>query len=312
MEWQGLLIVDKPRGLTSHDVVDRVRRALGCRRVGHTGTLDPEATGVLVLCLGKATRLQRFLVAHDKEYVARIRLGFATDTYDATGKPTTALVTSKQVSVEEIEKMIETFRGTIQQIPPMFSAKKREGRRLYRLARRGETVERHPISVTIHEIELLPTDGSRLVTHPDGTMDVTLRVKCSTGTYVRALAHELGERLGCGGHLVALRRTAVGPFRVDEALPLDVLERKAADGTVADCLIPLSRALPQMPELTVGDQEKRRLVHGRLLAITETVKNPCDSAYVRLVDRTGRLIAIGEIVPGEGLIRPRVVMDSAD
>lgn len=312
MEWQGIIVVDKPRGLTSHDVVDRVRRALGCRRVGHTGTLDPEATGVLVICLGKATRLQRFLAAHDKEYVARIRLGFATDTYDATGKPTTALVTSKQVSVEEIEKMIETFRGTIQQIPPMFSAKKREGRRLYRLARRGETIPRQPVTVTIREIEILPTDGSRLVVNPDGTTDVTLRVKCSAGTYVRALAHELGERLGCGGHLVALRRTAVGPFRLDDALPLDALEQKAVDGTIAERILPLSRALPQMPALTVTDQQKRRIVHGQPLALTEGGKTSSGSAYVRLVDRADRLIAIGEIVADEGLIRPRVVVDSAD
>ncbi len=312
MEYHGVLIVDKPRGLTSHDVVDRVRRALGCRRVGHTGTLDPDATGVLVICVGKATRLQRFLAAEDKEYIARLRLGFATDTYDATGKPITTLVTSKQVSVEEIENMIETFRGTIQQIPPLFSAKKHRGQRFYALARRGETVQRHPLTVTIHEIEIIATDGSRLIRHSDGTSEITLRVKCSAGTYVRSLAHDLGERLGCGGHLVRLQRTAVGPFRLDDALPLAVLQQKAAEGTIADCLIPLARLLPEWPALTVGPQEKRRLVHGHPLGVADRERPSRQVPYVRLLDEAGQLIAVGEIAPDEPVVRPRVVLDSAD
>jgi tRNA pseudouridine55 synthase len=304
-ELSGVIVIDKPKGLTSHDVVDRVRRALRLRRVGHTGTLDPFATGVLVICLGKATRLQQFLTSGEKEYVAHVRLGFATDTYDGTGKQTTPLLTSNEVRVEELERIIETFRGEQQQVPPMFSAKKKEGVQLYKLARRGETVERQPVRVTIYEIELVEEGGTKIVKNHDGTADFTLRVRCSAGTYMRSLAHDLGERLGCGAHLADLRRTAAGEFRIGDAFTLDLFEQLAGEGKAEDVIVPVSRLLSELPPIRLSEQDAQRIIHGQAVASAATV----EERYVRLVDAHDRLIAIGEHLPETKMIQPRVVLE---
>ncbi|MEO0248477.1 MAG: tRNA pseudouridine(55) synthase TruB, partial [candidate division WOR-3 bacterium] len=301
-----VMVIDKPKGLSSHDVIYRVRRGLHLKCIGHTGTLDPFATGVLVLCIGKATRLQQFFVGGDKEYLARVRLGFATDTYDLTGKRMEAPTTVNHVQLEELEKVIGEFRGEQEQVPPMFSAKKKDGVKLYRLARRGEVVERQPIKVIIHEIELLDENGRKIIANPDGTADVTLRVKCSAGTYIRTLAHDIGQRLGCGAHLVDLRRTAAGEFRIEAAIGLEAFEQLAKEGKAPELIIPLSRLLTEMPQITLSEEEAWRITHGQGLRRIA----PTEGKYVRLVDAQGRLVAVGENLQGSGFIQPRVVLDS--
>src|SRR5205807_4016498 len=222
----GALIIDKPAGLTSHDVVARVRRAVRTRRVGHAGTLDPFATGVLVVCTERATRLLQFLVGLDKEYLATVRLGFATDTQDLTGKQITALASSELLSVVQVQAVLKEFVGRQWQTPPMFSAKKVAGERVYVAARAGREVERQPVAITIHELDLL----SFHEINADGTRDFLIRVRSSSGTYVRTLAHDIGVRLGTGAHLSALRRTAVGHFAVEGALTLEEVERRGGEG----------------------------------------------------------------------------------
>src|SRR5438477_5366516 len=216
----GVLIIDKPAGMTSHDVVALVRRILGVRRVGHTGTLDPFATGVLVVLVGRATRLAQFLSGAEKEYEAVIRLGYATDTGDITGKPlekpanrlTAETQRTQSFRREEIENALASLRGQIEQTPPMYSAKKIAGQKLYDLARRGKEVERKAVSVIVREFEAHPSGGSLLKSSEDGASDLAVRVVCSAGSYVRTLAESVGERLGVGATLSELRRTREGLF----------------------------------------------------------------------------------------------------
>src|SRR5713101_1885046 len=221
----GVLIIDKPAGMTSHDVVARVRKIVGEKRVGHTGTLDPFATGVLVVLVGRATRLAQYLSGAEKEYEAVIRLGYATDTGDVTGKrldePTDGFTAETQRAQsfrrEEIEAALASLRGEIEQTPPMYSARKIAGTKLYELARRGEEVERKALRVTVREFEALAAGGPLLETHAAGTCDLSVRVVCSAGTYVRALAEDFGQRLGVGAHVASLRRTRAGRFSVADA-----------------------------------------------------------------------------------------------
>lgn len=300
----GLLIIDKPEGITSHDVIDRVRRALGMKRIGHTGTLDPLATGVLVLLLGKATRLQRFLTGCDKEYSARIRLGFATDTYDCTGKPQSPITASQEAMEQQIQQVLENLQGPQEQLPPMFSAKKQDGTRLYTLARRGEEVARRPVRIQIHTLELLPAEGEVLQRNADGTSDFSLLVRCSAGTYVRSLAHEIGQRLGCGGHLLALRRTAVGEFRLEQATALEELERRAQAGQASERILPLAHVPLNLPTIRLSPAEAERVRHGQAVKLNLAM----EGSYCQLVDGQGDLIAVGEIMPPSGVTQPRVVL----
>src|SRR5215203_4369831 len=221
----GMLVIDKPSGMTSHDVVARARHILHERRIGHTGTLDPFATGVLVILLGKATRLSQFLTGVDKEYEAIIRLGYSTDTGDRTGNPIPGPATEvRNWTEEEIETALQSLRGFIDQVPPMYSAKKVGGKKLYELARRGEEVEREPIRVCIHEFEAIRPDGEMVKDNLDGTFDFHVHVACSAGTYVRTLAEDFGKRLSVGAHLAELRRTRVGDFAVTNAVTLEQLK----------------------------------------------------------------------------------------
>jgi len=209
----GILNLYKPAGITSMTAVTRVKRALKLGKAGHAGTLDPAATGVLLVCIGKATKLFDALQAHDKEYVGTVRLGIETDTYDAAGRQLQSRAVPP-LTAADLDAALDAFRGEIRQVPPMYSALKRDGRPLYKLAREGQTVEREARTVTVRELELLQTDLPRL----------RLRVLCTRGTYIRSLAHDLGVALGCGAHLESLERTRSGPYRSADALPLEELE----------------------------------------------------------------------------------------
>ena len=293
----GVLLVDKPAGPTSHDVVARVRRLTGQRRAGHTGTLDPFATGLLVICLGRATRLARFLSGTDKSYRATIRFGFATDTYDRTGRPVAREGDRAPGAPEpaQLEAALEAFRGVIRQTPPPYSAKKIAGKRAHALARAGEEVKLEPVEVTIHELELVELEGELAV----------VRLRASSGTYVRSLAHDLGGRLGTGAHLTELRRTRVGEFSVEDAVTLSALE----EGT-GGSPIPADQALPHLPAVSVEPAAVERLAHGRAPAFREvtTPDVPLVAERVlRIVDDAGRLLAVAVPRPDSGVLQPLVV-----
>ncbi|MBA3766771.1 MAG: tRNA pseudouridine(55) synthase TruB [Acidobacteria bacterium] len=319
----GILIIDKPAGLTSHDVVARVRRILRERRIGHTGTLDPFATGVLVMLVGRATRLAQFLASADKEYEALIRFGYATETGDATGarraasnidEPTAQ--PSMDWSEREIEAALASLRGETRQVPPMYSAKKVKGQKLYELARQGIEVERARVVINVRELEAVRRDddatdgggGRALLQHnEDGTCDLSVRVVCSAGTYVRVLAEGIGEGLGVGAHLVALRRTRAGTFSLTEAITLDELEEIAREGAAMSRLFSLNAALSWMPAAHLTGEAARRARHG------VAVRPAAETLYVndqpvRLVDEQGALIAVAIYKAETEDLRPRVVI----
>jgi len=289
----GVLVVDKPAGPTSHDIVDRARRVLGTRRIGHTGTLDPFATGVLPLCVGRATRLARFLSATDKEYHARVRLGFATTTDDLTGDPLGA-PRPVEFSPALLAETLASLVGSFDQVPPAFSARQVGGRRLYELARRGEAVARAATPVTIRSLTLVGRADEAL----------ELELVCSAGFYVRALARDLGERLGTGAHLVALRRTRSGAFTLADCVPGDTLVR------AEERLMPLAGLLPELPAVRISEEGRRLVGHGRELSAEQLLSEfPAPGTErVRLVDERGELVALGVPrvfdAPGSGLDRP--------
>ncbi len=308
----GVLIIDKPAGLTSHDVVARVRHLLQVRRVGHTGTLDPFATGMLVILVGRATRLAQFLSGLDKEYEAVIRLGFATDTGDLTGKPIQSdfKLTGKGFGKEEIEAALESLRGDIDQVPPMFSAKKQGGRKLYELARRGEEVERKPIQVCIHRFEAIKPTGELLKDNLDGTFDFEVRVACSAGTYVRTLAEDFGKHLQVGAHLAELRRTRVGEFGIQQAQTLDQLKLSIAEEALGKVLLTPDDALSRLPAYDLDADELQRVRNGMPLRVSETAWS--DREQVKLRIHPGHLVAVADYNAGEGLLHPRVVIARED
>ncbi len=274
----GVLLVDKPIGPTSHDVVAAVRRALKTKKVGHTGTLDPMASGVLPLCIGEATKLVQFVVEGDKTYRATVALGVRTDTYDAQGQ-VTARATVPPLSRAQLEAALSKFRGTFDQLPPMFSAVKIDGKKLYEHARAGEVVERAARPVTVRRLELLGHEASSL----------ELEIDCSKGFFVRALADDLGEALGCGAHLSALRRTRVGTFTIEQSIPLATLEA-GGPAVASGRLISLENAVSGLPDLVVDEAAARKVRCGGAV----TVSNPPDT--YRVSDSAGRLLAIADVV----------------
>lgn len=288
----GVLVVDKPRGLTSHDVVSAARRILKERRIGHTGTLDPLATGVLPLACGRATRLVRFLSASDKDYHATIRFGLTTDTYDVTGTETSRC--ERQPGRSDLEAAIADLRGHYEQVPPAYSAKKVGGRRAYEMAREDEPVELQPVPVTVSRAEILRFTGDR----------VTVAITSSAGFYVRAFAHSLGQALGTGACLEALRRTRSGEFRIDAAAPLDALQDDAEQA--AGWMLPLDGLLSWMPAVHLTEEGRLRVSHGR-----EVDRGGLDTgpgAWVRMLDEQGRLIALGQPGTAPGSLHPAVVL----
>ena len=313
----GALIIDKPAGMTSHDVVALVRRILGERRVGHTGTLDPFATGVLVVLVGRATRLAQFLSGAEKEYEAMIRLGYATDTGDITGARverdkagfTAETLGTQSFRREEIEAALASLRGEIEQTPPMYSAKKIAGQKLYELARRGAEVERKAVLVTVREFAAIPSDGSLLKSNADGTSDLAVRVVCSAGTYVRTLAESVGARLGVGAHLSELRRTRAGQFKIADAITLDRLSDAAQSASVEQILIAPDAALAHLPFLNLDAHSAGRVRHGIDIAIedAEGLQWPVGQP-VRMRDVSGQLMAVGIYDRSGRTVHPTVVI----
>lgn len=304
----GFLVIDKPGGLTSHDVVGRVRHILHERRVGHTGTLDPFATGVLIVLVGRATRLAQFLSGQDKHYDAIIRLGFATDTGDRTGTSITPAnsVSKGQWTEDEIEAALASLRGEIDQVPPMYSAKKIGGKKLYELARRGEEVEREPVRVCIHEFAPIRPDGQLMKDNRDGTFDFHVRVVCSAGTYVRTLAEDFGKRIGIGAHVAELRRTQVGSFNIESAVTLDQLKTSFAEESLGTVLHPPGAALSFMPFVHLTDDDARKVRNGVAVQVAE-VPWP-DGENIRLCDNGGTLMAIAKYDISKAELQPRVVL----
>jgi tRNA pseudouridine55 synthase len=309
---EGILIIDKPPEVTSHDVVARARHILHERRIGHTGTLDPFATGVLVVLVGRATRLAQFLSGVEKEYDAIIRLGYATDTGDRTGNPisdakqTTDQTPAGSWSETEIDVALQSLRGDIDQVPPMYSAKKQGGRKLYELARRGEEVEREPVRVCIHEFTALKPDGQLLKDNLDGTFDFRVRVVCSSGTYVRTLAEDFGKRLGIGAHLAELRRTRVGDLRVSQAITLEQLKTRYSEEALGTVLLSPDAALSRMPFVHLSADEARRASHGMEVKVSGA--QWADGEKIRMRDAEGQLIAIGYFQASDASIHARVVI----
>ena len=314
----GVLVVDKPAGPTSHDVVARVRRLLGEKRIGHTGTLDPFATGVLPLVVGKATRLANLLTTTEKEYEAVVRLGGVSDTYDATGT-IVQTVSGPTVEIGAVEAVLAAFRGTFEQMPPPYSAKKVGGVRAYTLARQQKPTRLSAVPVTVHALDLLGFDGDT----------IRFRLRSSPGFYVRSLAHDIGARLGCGGYLESLRRTRAGRFTLAEAVPLVDLERSPERARAS--IVPLDALVPELPAVRVTEAGATRTAHGNFLRLSDFAESgpvPDSGAWgsqpgtgpvsgepgtgpvrrpVRVIDAEGRLLAIAD-AGADGLLRPSIVL----
>lgn len=306
----GVLIIDKPSGVTSHDIVARARRILRERRIGHTGTLDPFATGVLVILVGKATRLAQFLNEVDKEYEAIIRLGYSTDTGDRTGTRIPGPSSKpREWKEQEIEAALQTFRGEIDQVPPMYSAKKVQGKKLYELARRGESVERKPVHVCIYEFAAIRPEGQLVKDNLDGTFDFHTRVSCSSGTYVRTLAEDFGKRLYVGAHLAELRRTRVGDFQITQAITLEQLKLHVGEASLGSVMLPPNTALSRLRFVHLSVEDVRRANNGREVMVTGY--DWADGENVKMCDTQGQLIAVGQFDANSKSLHPRVVLGGA-
>jgi tRNA pseudouridine55 synthase len=296
----GALIIDKPEGITSHDVVARARRILKTKRVGHTGTLDPFATGVLILLVGQATRLAKFIDKDEKEYEALVRFGYETDTGDKTGieKPESKIQNedpARMLNGVDWDSVLREFRGEIEQVPPMYSAKKVGGRKLYELARQGQEVARAPAKVLINEIEVLQEI-------PDPNTEIVLRIVCSAGTYIRTLAEDIGREVGVGAHLQELRRIRAGRFDVSRVVTLEKL------GSMEDpsaLLIPLSEIVSHLPKVVLTDNRIEKTRQGMSSRTEETF---ADNEPVRILDPQENLVAIGVFNEAEKSVWPKIVL----
>ncbi|HLB95024.1 MAG TPA: tRNA pseudouridine(55) synthase TruB [Nitrospiria bacterium] len=286
----GFLNIHKPAGLTSHDVVAKVRRLLGVQRVGHTGTLDPAATGVLPICIGKATKVAQFFLETDKEYRVVMRLGEVTDTEDATGKVLSRRPIAS-LTHEKIQKTVEGFQGLQWQIAPMYSAVKVGGEPLYKAARQGRQVERPTRRVIVHRINVLGIE----VRDRDDIIDVTFDVTCSKGTYVRTLCADIGEKLGVGGHLLRLERRRSGPFHIDKAIHLSEVQQRTAEGSIGEKLIPMEEVLSSYPSLRVTPEAERFVLHGAPIGAREITYFPMEfktGKAVLVYNAAGELVAL--------------------
>lgn len=290
----GVLVVDKPVGYTSHDVVQIIRRGTGIRRAGHTGTLDPRASGVLVVLIGPAVRLSEYVSASDKRYQATIRLGASTDTYDSEGSITSS-ASVEDVSMEQFEEILHQFIGEIKQVPPPYSAVKVKGRKAYEMARKGEDVELEPRTINVYSLELLEWDP------PEAVVDVF----CSSGTYVRSLANDLGAALGCGAHLIGLRRTKSGRFTLRDAVPLRRLQESFQAGDWYKYLIPAAEALGDWPLVELNADDVDLVRHGHRIPAVEGA-----GGWIRAVSQQGDLVALMELDKDAMEWQPRKVFFS--
>ena len=278
----GVIVVDKPAGWTSHDAVNKLRRLAGTRRVGHLGTLDPAATGVLPLVVGRATRLSQFYARSEKVYDAVIHFGYATDTYDSDGQPI-GEGRNFPVDSDMLEQHLYEFRGEIRQVPPPISAKKVGGKPAYRLARKNIDVDLKPVEVIIHSLKLLAVNGA----------EARIEVHCSAGTYLRSIAHDLGRSVGCGAFLKSLRRLRCGDFELDQARNIEGLQELAAAGRLEEVVIPAAGLLPQFPNETVDAITEKQIRQGRDFRVSP-FRVARSQRYVKAVTAGGELIAIGE------------------
>jgi tRNA pseudouridine55 synthase len=302
----GVLVIDKPVGMTSHDVVQIVRRGTGIRRAGHTGTLDPRASGVLVVLIGPAVRLSEYVSASDKRYQATLRLGTTTDTYDAEGRVTRS-VDPRNVTEEQFESLLENYTGEILQTPPPYSAIKVKGRPAYKRARQGEKVELKPRKIHVYSLEVLEW----------APPEVVLDVYCSSGTYVRSLAHDLGNDLGTGAYLIGLRRTKSGRFTLRDAVPLRQLQNSFITGEWAQYLIPAAEALGDWPAITLDPAQVEDVRHGHRLPAGEDAldlidpeKHPIEESnrgLIRAITEQGDLVAVMKYIEEDNEWQPKKV-----
>ena len=278
----GVIVVDKPSGWTSHDVVNKMRRIAGTRKIGHLGTLDPAATGVLPVVIGRATRLAQFYTRNEKIYEGVIHFGNSTDTYDAEGVATSPL---QQFTLdrEALSSILKRFVGRFAQVPPAVSAKKVGGRPSYELARKKKAVELKPVEVEVYELDLLSIEGA----------EASVRVHCSAGTYLRSIAHDAGQALGCGAYLKSLRRVASGDFKIEDARTLEQLAELSATGRLSKALIPASNMLPNFPAETVDLITEGQIRNGRDFRVSP-FRAGSGARYVKAITATGELVAIGE------------------
>jgi len=294
----GILIVDKPDGMTSHDVVAAVRRILHTKKVGHTGTLDPFATGVMVVLVGRSTRLAQFLDRDEKEYEAVVQLGFETDTGDRTGTQKLDQLAPADTAAElDWEDVLEHFRGRLTQTPPMYSAKKIDGKRLYEMARKGEHIDRQPVNIEIRELELLdkPLDGR--------PSSIQIRVVCSAGTYIRTLAEDIGRKAGVGAHLAELRRTRAGKFDLVQSVTLEALK----DSPDPACnLRPISEAVSHLPSFAVAADRTAKTLNGMSTRVGDVAF--VSGQAIQMLSPEGELLAIGFYDEREGAVQPKVVL----
>ena len=286
----GFIAVDKPRGPTSNEVLQDIKKKFKIERMGHAGTLDPLATGLLILCAGEATKFARFLIDSDKAYTAKIVLGEATDTYDATG-----VVTEKQstfgITEASVERALDKFRGAIRQKPPMYSAKRIRGKRLYEFARQDKEIERQEVPVEIYMNKLLSFEENRL----------SLEIACSKGTYIRSIAHEVGKVLGCGAHLSGLRRTVVGKFSEHDMVSTKVLARSVS---LEPFVMPVGSALSHLPDILLDHDNSRRLLSGRHVELGKATRKGQFLVYETSIEGQKRFIGVGE-VDGDGVLRSK-------
>ncbi|MFV0389734.1 MAG: tRNA pseudouridine(55) synthase TruB [Pyrinomonadaceae bacterium] len=300
----GIVVIDKPTGITSHGVVSCMRRRLDTKKIGHTGTLDPFATGVLIALVGKATRLARFINSDSKTYEARIKFGFSTDTGDLTGSKTDEYKGSNRVhqNLAQVnwDKVFQAFIGNIEQIPPMYSAKKVNGKKLYELARIGKTVTRKPSNVLIHELKLV----KETLFKSRNEDEISIFVKCSAGTYIRTLAEDIGKAIGIPCHLSALRRIAAGDFTLNDSVLLDNLE--SDKNWFLKHSVPMASALTRIPGKLLSESEVNEISHGRRIYNVEDVKDV--EGEIKLLNSKGALVAIGEIADEGTSIKPKIVM----
>ena len=289
----GILVLDKPAGISSMEAVRRIKRASGIRRVGHGGTLDPMATGVIPICLGRATRLMEYMLDSSKEYIGEVHLGISTDSYDAEGE-ITGRSDPSGVEREDIEDVLNSFLGQIEQVPPMFSALKRKGKRLYELARQGIEVEREPRSMTVHSIRLAGWKPPVATVH----------IECSRGFYMRSLAHDIGVQLGCGAHLESLTRLRTGRFRIADAVSIETAQRSFEEGSWPELLVSLDSVLGDLRAIIVGEREQAGIQNGRPVPLSEDDSTPRLDEQFRAYSLEGEFLAIMRFDASDRCWRP--------